>query len=1247
MMMMSFREDGSHCFSNSIYMYLARTLLLLATVLQPCCTDDEWTIQYKQHRIVSSKPGHMHKAIYLYMNIAFPEPLLWRNSSSGSPICLPIGYYRNDTVGYAVCNTDHSHADIDTLVMDTISSNAPSVLMNCYAASDIERSHAWFQCIRFFIRILDHGRGIRVSNLTAIPCPGLSVASLLFPQPYLRRVHIYGLPLHQGPSNVTHICPMSSDLEILDLQNNGLTSTPFYSCPAYFRNLKYVLLENQPLRLNDRPMFTFPGRLIYLSLHRCSLQSLPRSTFDGLIHLQFLNISNNNISSFKKGVFRDLTNLLVLRIDNNGLKTLDLSVFKQQKSLAYLHLRGNYLYSIEGEVAILPSLRVIDLSDNVLTIVRTKLFRNSPKLTLIFLHNNNISYIESEAFVNMTSLRALDVSFNMLTNVNPCRWFDDFIKIEYLLLGFNGITDVDGLQCMSHMKVLNLFANELSAIPPLRNCVNLELLDLGNNAIHNVSGEEFTPATRLSDIYLDVNEMMRLGVLSNSSAIKRLYLDFNNLTYIPAFCFNGLKSLQTLNLTYNQVEYVGEYALPKNLQNLNLRGNELSDLVNITSNFKLYALAADHNNLTKFEIYFSSIVNFDISDNPLKNLSLQLCTKMPRLQNIFLENLGIGREGRVNFDLFGGFGEVCDHWSHVSLAKNFISQIDAYSMLFGVTGGVDYSHNPLKSIPVLHHDIGSVRYLNFANCSIKNIAPMAFQNMAGLSHVGLKGNDIQYFPQMSSSDIEYDLRNNPLVCSCHLRWLHGHPTRSSYLFTNCLDPITGSPEVFDHLPLNRLVCRHKINCAAGCVCFGVNISTVSIVNCSSQSLTSIPLSLSSGADIIYLDHNQFGELYFPGDMEKMAASQLFLQNSEIYFLEQDIFAAFSSLQLIDLSYNELEALNMDVFHSLHDLRKLLLQCNRIHQIYGGADGLDLPNLQIITLHRNSLHAVPESLDFAIRNTPFTNLTLAENPWECTACAGPILRKWLAQHAGIISDAADIRCNKSHQPVLDINTTTLEYAKCVKAIRTLTNTHWGITAGLTVSLVLLLISLVLTYCFRDHFLVLLYNKFDFLKRRRQELDVLYDMRIIYDETDERVRQWVVGELLQVLETEWGHDVFLVERDMLAGGNHAEEIAQSIRQSRRTLIVVSQKFVDNEWAQFAYQAAFQFQIENNLHRVIVVAWEPVETDAMEHSIKVYFQTKQAIRRTSRRFWSVLKSKLPLGKANVCQYPDNIQLNLLHND
>ena len=549
-----FRCLGTRGPSNSKYLVL--TLLLLATVWQPYRTEiAKWTLHYAHHRIYINEQGdhaQIRKGIGLDVAITYPEPTLVKTFSIKSPTCLPIRGYRNNTLSYAVCNADPSYADIEVLLRDTIVNNINNLSLNCYISSGIKRSRPLCQCMSFLTRMSDQDSGVRAFNQTAIPCLGLSVASLHYPHRHLKSVHIYGLSLQQDRSNVT--CPSSSDLETSDLQNNGLTSTPFSSCAAYIRNLKGVFIENQQLRLDDKPLFPSSDGLNYLYLHHCSLHSLPRSTLTGLINLVMLNISNNNISSLHRHVFHDLTNLTILRMDNNKLTTLDISVFQQMKYLQFLHLSGNHLKTIDGEVAIMPSLLVLDLSGNRLSVIRKNLFRDSQMLSVIILHNNNIRKFESGAFFNMTALRALLACQSvLLTYVSPRSWFEAVTKIHFLLLAYNNITNVGGLQCLSHMQVFNLFSNKLSTIPPLENLVNLEILDLGRNAIHNVSGKEISPVPRLRYLYLDGNEMFKLGVLSNSSSIEFLDLRLNNLTYITTSCFNGLQYLKTLNLSYNYI----------------------------------------------------------------------------------------------------------------------------------------------------------------------------------------------------------------------------------------------------------------------------------------------------------------------------------------------------------------------------------------------------------------------------------------------------------------------------------------------------------------------------------------------------------------------------------------------------------------------------------------------------------------------------------------------------------------------
>ena len=1214
----------------------ALTFLVLALCYNGVTT--EWNVTYKMGNIYIKDPGGkiLHDFYYTY---DYPQPVRNEIVFPASWACLPVGTYKEGTDSYAVCNTAPTQNYIKDLVENVISNNITSVHVSYSGWPQEKKSPPAykFQCVRFFIRNLRQNTTVRVSNLTAAPCPELSFASILYPRGDLHFARIDGLPMQQDHSNSTPMCIVSSHLEVLSLYDNGLVHPPFSSCPTYFDKLKQASLEKQDLRLEVAPLLPVSNKLEYLSLVDCSLQEIYTPNFHGLNFLLMLDISRNNISFIQTDAFYDLTRLQELRAEHNRLSVLNMQSFQRLGSLQYLYLSNNKLPTLDGGVAILPSLRVIYLDYNHFTRISRDTFRNSPKLAFISIQHNAIREIEPGAFYNMTDLRVIDTWINLIPYVNACDWFDAVTKIHYLILPFNLISNVEGQKCLPQLEALNIFDNSLSTIPSLRNLDNLQRLELGRNPIQSISSNEIASAPRLRHLSLDATSLSKLDVQNKSRSIVKLNLRFNrNLRIIPALCFAGLHSLQNLNLSYNNIEYLGAFAFPANLQILDLYGNRLLvvDTHQPLSNLRILNMGhADLKYLSNTSL--PNVVQLDISENPFESLALQLCQKMPLLEIINLEDTGITYDRSLEFNLFG---KRCTYWRQISLAKNQISKIDDFTMLHTVRGGIDYSQNPLKSIPYFQSEDGDPQYLYFNNCSIESIASMAFKNMLGLTRVELKENNIQYFPELSPYGVEFDLRNNPIVCSCHLRWLHGHPRRARYLFTTCFDVMTGSSEVFDTLPPERLVCEHDINCVQECACFGTNTSTVSIVNCSSRSLLTIPFGLPPEADIIYLDHNHFSKPYFLCDGQ-MNARKMFLQNSDVTSLESNLFAKFTALQMIDLSYNELYVINISTFLGLRDLRWLFLHGNHIHRIDGGAAGHWIYRVQMVTLHENEFENISEPFDRMVNNTFLKNITLTGNPWQCASCAGPILREWLVQHAGIVSDAADIRCNRSHLPVLGIRTDTLEYARCISDTRTIENSHWGLAAGLTASPVLILISLVLIYCYRNHIQVLLYNNFDFLKKRRRELKVLYDVRIIYDEMDERVRQWVVGELLQVLEAQGGRNVFLVERDMLAGGNHADEIAQSIRQSRRTLIILSENFVGNEWAQFAHQAAFQFQIENKLHRVLVVAWEPLDIGPLDYNIKLNFKTKQVMFRNSPRFWPVLKSKLPSCRQNGCQNPDGI--------
>ena len=164
---------------------LLRTVLLLATVLHLYRADNEFEVYYQQQRHYYRIHGHLLWEIDISVNIRFTTITFTNSIPSNSLTCLPIGDYHNATVGHAVCNTDPSDAYMKHLVWDTVANNITSLSIGHYRLSGIDGRRPGFQCMRFSFRILEHERNVYVFNLSATPCPGLSLASLLYPHPYL------------------------------------------------------------------------------------------------------------------------------------------------------------------------------------------------------------------------------------------------------------------------------------------------------------------------------------------------------------------------------------------------------------------------------------------------------------------------------------------------------------------------------------------------------------------------------------------------------------------------------------------------------------------------------------------------------------------------------------------------------------------------------------------------------------------------------------------------------------------------------------------------------------------------------------------------------------------------------------------------------------------------------------------------------------------------------------------------------
>lgn len=138
------------------------------------------------------------------------------------------------------------------------------------------------------------------------------------------------------------------------------------------------------------------------------------------------------------GIFKNIPKLKEARIHDNKIPYLRSKTF-ENPTIVVLGLRDNNIQYIEPEAFDnLPSLTGLLLHGNRLTTVSRDLFTGAPNLEALLLHLNVIETIEDKSFVDLKNLASIDLSNNRLDDIqanlfpaeNKLYWF--FIQNNFL-----------------------------------------------------------------------------------------------------------------------------------------------------------------------------------------------------------------------------------------------------------------------------------------------------------------------------------------------------------------------------------------------------------------------------------------------------------------------------------------------------------------------------------------------------------------------------------------------------------------------------------------------------------------------------------------------------------------------------------------------------------------------------------------------------------------------------------------------
>ncbi len=226
-----------------------------------------------------------------------------------------------------------------------------------------------------------------------------------------------------------------------------------------------------------------------------------------------------------------------------------------------------------------------------------------------------------------------------------------------------------------------------------------------------------------------------------------------------------------------------------------------------------------------------------------------------------------------------------------------------------------------------------------------------------------------------------------------------------------------------------------------------------------------------------------------------------------------------------------------------------------------------------------------------------------------------------------------KCIKDYE--LEGNSTSVcEYSgewsvppKCIPMSNNRQTIIVGATFGAFTVFILLIILVV--FIFRREIVVILYAKFGVRFNSQKEENRNYDAFIAYSQDDIGFVKYQLLRPLEQMNPKF--KICIHHRDFEIGNFISTNIINAIKQSKRTIIVLSQSFITSEWCKFEFeQAHLQLMHDQSYKLIVILLDEPRNLESIPQLMQSYIQTRTYLMRTDKLFWKKLLYQMPDKKA-----------------
>ncbi|XP_008288626.1 toll-like receptor 22 [Stegastes partitus] len=882
--------------------------------------------------------------------------------------------------------------------------------------------------------------------------------------------------------------------------------------------------------------------------------------------LKTCRVSQNNAVCVKyklKAVPHDIPSTVTgFDLSENRILRIQASDFRDLTLLTRLDLNRNRISQIDrGSFATLISLQKLNLNNNKLAKLEENVFDGLRSLVELRILSNHIQKVAPTSFRSLTNLKFLDLSHNKLNCLANVRLV---------------------LQHMPHLQELVLKNNNLATFQSwelTNSSLALGAIDLSQNpiAVFRMTKDIFPNLTRFN-IGSSRKEPMRWDIGNHTFLSRVSKLDISGLQMVVGDMRtllqrvnSSLISLRMNSMKHNLVQLINMSCTIPTMSSLTLRYNRLwyvsSDLFKLCIN--VTELDLSHNSIkTIYDNAFSSLRSLRIltlSHNRLP--SVPAATRnLPALSELDLSTNNISALG-------------CHDFAN----QTKLRQLSLYQ----------------NSIPALKdclfQDLKQLQVLKLQNNHISKLNSAFKEHLHNLTRLNLNGNKLTAIKQGEFKGLQ-SLQN----LSLHQNQIKELERDSFIGLANLTEMSLQSnaltKKTLDKNPFHNLTNLRRLDMEDNHIKYDF-----------STALPVPPFSeLSRLEELSILTQRFRGKHMLPVNFLQGLTNLLLFKarNNQLVFLHRDTFSYTPKLQTLDISSNDISNFHPELFFPLRNLKSLYISRTSLHSL-DGLINAKLTNLKFLQARNNLFSVVSKEVIEALPALVY--LDLQGNSFTCD-CDNAGFLCWAANDTRTqVYDAYNYLCN---YPFTFKGKTLLhfDFRDCVL------DTGFICFVSTTCMILCFMIA-----SFTYHFMrwQLVYAYYIFLawlhdtKYKNREAPHQYDAFISYNTHDE---PWVIRELLPKLEGEQGWKLCLHHRDFEPGKPIIDNITDAIYGSRKTICVISRRYLESEWCSKEIQAASFRLFDEQKDVLILVFLEEIP----RHLLSPYHRMRKLLKRQTYLSW-----------------------------